>query len=280
MSIHSSSCFVRVFVSLAYLGAACGGLQAQLDSGVTPVPRHDSRIFGILPNYRTIPGTYQNVKPLSSEDKWRLATAEAFDPASFLVAGLFAGMGQVERQFPSWGQGAKGLGRRYGAAFADQAVGDYLTDAAFPVLFHEDPRYFRMGHGAFVRRTGYALGRIAVTRTDAGSNQANYSEFLGNALAAGIANAYNPAEQRTFGNTVQKFGTQLATDALFNVLKEYWPDIHRKLFQKSDRGRLQGPSVRHKPGSIISEEISKDESPCGQRNFVPDQSHHSELAKR
>jgi hypothetical protein len=122
MSIHSSSCFVRVFVSLASLGAASGGLQAQLDSGVTPVPRHDSRIFGILPNYRTVPGTHQNVKPLSSEDKRRLAMAEAFDPASFVVAGVFAGMGQVERQFPSWGQGAKGLGRRYGAAFADQAV--------------------------------------------------------------------------------------------------------------------------------------------------------------
>ena len=277
-SIHSRSWIARAFVGLACLVSASDGLKAQL-AAAPPVLQHDSRIFGILPNYRTV-GTSQNVKPLSSEEKWRLATAEAFDPAAFLVAGVFAGVGQAEHQFPSWGQGAKGLGRRYEAAFADQAVGDYLTGAAFPILFREDPRYFRMGHGAFVRRMGYALGRIAVTRTDAGSNQANYSEFLGNAVAAGIANAYNPAEERTFGNTVQKFGTQLATDALFNVLKEYWPDIHRKLLQRSERGRLQRPSVRQNPGSSVSEETSTYESRSSQRNHVPDQGYGSELAKR
>jgi hypothetical protein len=235
--IHSLLWIVRVLLGSACLAAGASDLKAQDD--LAPPPQHDSRIFGILPNYRTIPGTFQNVKPLSSSEKWGLAKANSFDPASFLVAGLFAGIGQVEHQFPSWGHGGKGLGRRYEAAFADQVIGNYLTEAVVPILFREDPRYFRMGHGGFFPRIGFAMGRIAITRTDAGSNQANYSELLGNAAAAGIANAYNPAAERTAGNTVQKFGTQLAMDALCNVLKEFWPDIRHKLFHGSDRGNLQ-----------------------------------------
>jgi hypothetical protein len=242
VSIYSSSWIVRSLVGSACLVAAAGGLRAQADS-VPPGPQHDSRIFGILANDRTVPGTLQNVKPMSSGEKWRLATRESFDPASFLFAGVVAGIGQAEDHFPSWGQGAKGLGRRYAAAFADQAVGDYLTGAVFPILLRQDPRYFRMGEGAFFRRIGYAVGRIAITRTEAGSNQANYSGFLGNAVAAGIANAYNPAEDRTLENTVQKFGTHLATHALFNVWKEFWPDIRHKLFHGSERGHPQNASL-------------------------------------
>jgi hypothetical protein len=80
-----------------------------------------------------------------------------------------------------------------GAAYADQAIGAYLTDALFPIALHEDPRYFRMGQGRFFRRMTYAVSRVAVTRTDVGSNRINYSEFLGAASAAGIANLYYPA---------------------------------------------------------------------------------------
>jgi hypothetical protein len=222
-----------MWIAKALLGLSCpvasmGVLNAQAGPVQSP-PQHDSRIFGILPNYRTIPDTLEHVEPLSSGEKWKLATMESFDPASFLLAGALAGLGQREHQFPSWGQGAKGYSRRFGAAVADQVVGDYLTGAIFPVLLHQDPRYFRTGHGTLFRRIRYAVGRIAITRTDAGSNQANYSEFLGNAVAAGIANVYIPAADRTVGDTAQKLGMQLATDAFFNVLKEFWPDIHHKL---------------------------------------------------
>jgi hypothetical protein len=220
---------------------AAGGLEAQ--AYLPSIERHDSRILGVLPNYRTIPDKFQNVKPMSGGEKFRLATAQSFDRSSFFVAGLYAGMSQAGNLDPSWGQGAKGFTRRYGAAYADQAIGSYLTAAVFPILFHEDPRYFRTGHGTFFRRMSYAVDRIAVTRTDKGSNQVNYSEFLGTAVAAGISNAYYPANTRTVGNTVQMFGYQLATGALFNVLQEFWPDIQRKLSHKS-AGRAGGPDSK------------------------------------
>jgi hypothetical protein len=100
-------------------------------------PGHDSRIFGVLPNYRTIPDKFQNVKTMSGGEKLRLAAADSFDRSSFCIAGLYAGMSQAGNLDPSWGQGAKGFSKRYGAAYADQAISNYLTAAVgWPTMCH------------------------------------------------------------------------------------------------------------------------------------------------
>jgi hypothetical protein len=229
-----SSC--RSWISRSLLGPAClflvaGGLLAQANP-----PPHDNRILGILTNYHTVPDRYQIVKPLTSGEKLQLAAAASFSPAAMISAGLYAGFGQVENRFPTWGQGGKGFAMRYGAAYADQAIGAYLTDAVFPIILHQDPRYFRMGGDGFVRRMAYAVSRVAITRSDAGLSQVNYSEFLGAATAAGAANLYYPAESRTVGYTMQKFGVQLASGALFNVLREFLPDVRHKLSHQSEPG--------------------------------------------
>jgi hypothetical protein len=231
----------RSWISRSLLGAAClvlaaGGLRAQADQ-----PGHDGGIIGILSNYRTVPDRYQIVKPLTAGEKLQLAAAASFSPAATFSAGLYAGFGQAENRFPSWEQGGKGFAMRYGAAYADQAIGAYLREALFPILLHQDPCYFRMGQGGYLRRMTYAVSRIAVTRTDTGVNQVNYSEFLGAATAAGIANFYYPADSRTVGYTMQKFGVQLASGALFNMLREFWPDVRHKLPHQSELGDPNAP---------------------------------------
>src|SRR5579862_3729753 len=71
-----------MWIAKALLGLTCpvasmGVLNAQAGPVQSP-PQHDSRIFGILPNYRTIPDTLEHVEPLSSGEKWKLATMESF----------------------------------------------------------------------------------------------------------------------------------------------------------------------------------------------------------
>ena len=46
------------------------------------------------------------------------------------------------------------------------------------------------GKGEFWKRTGYALSREVITRGDDGGEHFNTSELAGNAVAAGISNAY------------------------------------------------------------------------------------------
>jgi hypothetical protein len=91
-----------------------------------------------------------------------------------------------------------------------------------------DPRYYQLGKGTFVHRTGYALSRLFITRTDSGHNTFNYGEVLGSGMGAAISTySYHPAADQTFSNTASVWGTQVAYDAIRIVLNEFWPDIRR-----------------------------------------------------
>lgn len=176
-----------------------------------------------------------NVLAISVGEKFRLTAKDSFDPVEIPYIGFVAGIGQAENSEPSYGQGATGYAKRYGTAFADNAVGNFMTEAAFPSMLHQDPRYFQLAKGGFWHRAGYALSRLVVTRTDSGHSQFNYSEIAGNAVAAGIASAYHPAQDRTFSNTMSIWDTQIMWDGLANEAKEFWPDIHRWFQRKKNQ---------------------------------------------
>jgi hypothetical protein len=129
--------------------------------------KQSKRIPWIFPNYRTVNANTQ-LPPLSLKDKFWLATRDSFDYSSFVSAGMTAGVSQANKSYPEFGQGAEGYGRYYWHAVADQEVGNYLTEAIVPVATHEDPRYYTLGHGGFIKRTGYAVSRLLITRTDSG----------------------------------------------------------------------------------------------------------------
>jgi hypothetical protein len=190
----------------------------------------DKRAYGILPNYRTVNGT-EGVEPLTVHRKFWIAAKDSFDYPIYFISGAFAGISQIENTNPSFGQGIKGYAKRYAAGYGDQLIGNMMTEGVFPSLLHEDMRYFRRGTGSTWARTFYALTRILVTRTDAGGTHFNFSEVVGNSTAVAISNAYNP-DTRNASENLEKLGLQLGTDAISNVLKEFWPDVKRKLQQR------------------------------------------------
>lgn len=190
-----------------------------------------NHIFWVIPNYRADENTAE-IKPLTPGAKFKIAFDDSFDPSAYLVAGVLAGLADAQNQYRDYGDGAAALGKYYAAAFADQAIGNMMTEAVFPVVLRQDPRYFVKSKGGFWKRTGYAISREVITRGDNGRSQFNTSEIAGNAVAAGISNAYAPAANRSLGNTTSKWGQQLGLDTFFNVLKEFWPDVRDKLFKQ------------------------------------------------
>jgi hypothetical protein len=192
----------------------------------SPQPQSDKRVLWIIPNYRTVPmpAVYQ---PLTSRQKFNLAAADSFDRGTFALAAAFAGEGQLMKSNPSFGNGIPAYARYFATSYADLAIGDFMTEGIYPSLLHQDPRYFRRGTGSGFARLGYAVGQIFWTHTDSGGTQFNYSEIGGNATAVAISNAYYP-DSRNVSSAVQKFGTQIGIDMASNVLKEFWPDIHKK----------------------------------------------------
>lgn len=205
--------------------------------GQATTPEND-RLFGVLPNYLTVENQAR-VPPLTSGGKYRLVAKNAFDPVIFPFIGFLALVSQAQNSEPEYGQGAAGFGRRYGAAFGDATIGSFMTGAIFPSMFKQDPRYFQLAHGGFKRRAIYSVSRILIARTDSGHGQFNGSEILGNLVAAGISNAYHPAEDRSFVNTLSVWGTDTGWDTMANLAEEFWPDIHRWLKRRFNSGNQE-----------------------------------------
>jgi hypothetical protein len=186
------------------------------------------RVLGVLPNYRTANMT-PDYHPITAKQKITIALKDSFDYPLIGVGALYAGLYQLENSHPQFGQGFKGYLRRFGTSYTDQLVGNMMTEGILPIAFHEDPRYFRIGEGTKWHRTWYALTRIVVTRTDTGAKTFNFAEILGNGVAAGVGLSYY-SDDRDVPDYLQNWGTQLATDAVSQVLKEFWPDIKHRYF--------------------------------------------------
>jgi hypothetical protein len=193
-------------------------------------PVESKRLLFLIPNYRTAP-TMREFAPISAKEKFKIASQDAFDWGTLVVAGMFAAQSQASRSEPSFGQGAAGYARYLGTAGADLVIGNFLTEGVLPSVLHEDPRYFRKGSGSKWSRLGYAMGQIFVTHNDQGHTTLNLSELGGNAGAVAISMAYYPS-QRHAEDAANRFGLQLGIDMGNNVLKEFWPEIRRMLSHK------------------------------------------------
>jgi hypothetical protein len=195
------------------------------------LPLENKRILGIIPNNRTWP-SLTDYKPLTSREKFKIAEEDSFDRGTLILAALFAADAQSTNANRVFGQGVKGYAQYFGASYADFVIGNYMSEAIYPALLHQDPRYFRRGIGSTWSRMGYAVGQTFWTHTDSGRTQFNYSEILGNSTAVAISNLYYQ-DNRSVANSGTKLGMQIGVDMASNVLKEFWPDVSRKFKKHS-----------------------------------------------
>jgi hypothetical protein len=192
----------------------------------------NDRLFYALPNFLTLENAGQ-VPPLTTKEKFKVVLRSSFDYVEYPWYGFLAGISQAENSEPGYGQGAAGYGKRYGAAFADGTIENLLTGAILPSLLKEDPRFFQSSTGSFSHRAWYAASRIFVTRTDSGGERFNFSEIVGSALAAGISTySYHPRGDRNVPNALSVWGTEVGYDTITIVVKEFWPDIRKKISHK------------------------------------------------
>jgi hypothetical protein len=228
MLFHGRVLSVAFFTVLSRLSPG------QAASASNPTQPEDKRILWIIPNYRTSP-SLRPYNPLTAEEKFKIATQDSFDRGTAGLAVLFAGEAQLTNATPEFGQGAKGYGRYMGTSYADFVIGDMMTEAIYPIMLHQDPRYFRRGTGSTWSRLASAAGQIFWTHTDSDHGQFNFSEVIGNSTAVAISTTYYP-NNRTATESVSKLGVQLGVDMAANILKEFWPDINRELSRKHPVG--------------------------------------------
>ncbi len=133
---------------------------------------------------------------LDASEKFHLFTQDSIEPVTFIGAAFDSGVAQAEDHDPSFGQGAAGYAKRYGAALADSVSRDFFHTYLFPVVFRQDPRYYRKLEGNATGRFGHALMHVFVAESDSGGKMPNFSEWLGTSSAVVLSNTYHPGNTR------------------------------------------------------------------------------------
>jgi hypothetical protein len=210
------------------------------------------RVLGILPSFNI---SYRSdAVSLTGWQKIRLAFRTSVDPVSFGVAFLVAGYHEADNDV-GFGWGIKGYGQRAGAAYLDTFDSNMIGNGILPALLHQDPRYFRLGHGSKTHRLLYATAAAFICKHDnTGRWEPNYSNVMGNIAAGAISNLYYPDNNTGVGLTISNGMIVTAEGAVGGIFQEFWPDISRKLLHKDPtHGRDAQANTTADPASTAAQ---------------------------
>jgi hypothetical protein len=188
------------------------------------------RILGIFPSFNT---SYNGdeAATLSAGQKMQLALRSAVDPVTFATGFAVAGLHEAFDSDPGFGWGPGGYFKRAGAAYLDAADGGIIGNGILPAVLHQDPRYFRLGHGSIGHRVLYALAGAYICKHDNTRRwEPNYSNVGGNIISGIISNYYYPAQNSSWEQALSNGFIVTTEGTVTIVLQEFWPDISRKLF--------------------------------------------------
>lgn len=230
------------------------------ESKMTPEEKHrlaqqqleaqtHQRVGGVMAAFNTTQN--REALPLSAGQKFELFFKSATDPWPFLLAGANAGIGQAKDSNPEWGQGIKGYGHRTGAAYGDYVIGNFFGNALLPAWWHEDPRYFQMGHGMPMKRILWAAASCVWSRRDNGSWGPNYANVAGNLIGTSITRVtYYPASTRTVGDTIED-GFVVTFEGIVGAeVIEWWPDaVRRHRRKQAEKLARQDAAAQARSGS-------------------------------
>jgi len=188
------------------------------------------RVFGVVPQFSVT--SQSSLTPLTQGQKFHLFLRGSLDPFTFFSSGFQAGLSQATDEFAGYGQGAVGYAKRYGATFTDQVSSSFFSNYFYSVLFKQDPRYFRIGHGTIKSRVFRAVEQEFVVRKDSGERTFGWENICGAFTSGTLSNAYYPSTDRGVGLTISRSVIAILYGSVGGIFSEFAPDIDRKLFHR------------------------------------------------
>jgi hypothetical protein len=182
--------------------------------------------------------------PLDNIQKTELAWRTTIDPFNLVGAFVLGGLSEIDGSHRGFGWGPGGYAKRVSANYADVVDGTMLAGAVYPILLHQDPRYFRKGAGSIRSRVGHAMLAPFICRGDNLRSQPNFSNLLGNFTAGAISNAYYPAGDRGASLTLINSSIVTLEGSLGNMAMEFSPDVAAWWQRRKGKAHAASPSRR------------------------------------
>jgi hypothetical protein len=203
--------------------------QSQATANPTPAQSKNGTLDLLAGRSRMFPNLASDTRPLTSNQKFVLACQNSVSLFNVFGSAMGAGINQARNADSGYGQGAEGYFKRFGASMAFGASSNLIGTYALASLLRQDPRFFLQHNPSFGEAVKYSVARVVVTKMDSGHRGINWSGILGPLGASALANTYLPADSQGVGPTFSRWGTSLAGSAGTNLLREYWPQINRRL---------------------------------------------------
>ncbi len=169
------------------------------------------------------------VKPLTSREKAWLAVRNVADPFNILTIAGDSAIAVASTPHSPYGPGFAGFGRNVGVSFSQDMTGEFFGTFLIPSIAHEDPHYHRMPDASISRRFLHTIAQVAWTQGDNGHGMVNYSDLVGFAIDEEINDLYVPGLQTGVPATATRYGTDIATAPIDNLITEFLPDIARHI---------------------------------------------------
>ncbi len=216
------------------------------------------RVVGVLPQFNI---SYRSdAASMTAGQKMKLALRSSTDPVAFAAAFVVAGYHEARDDDKGFGWGLQGYGKRSGAAYLDAFDGNIIGNGILPSILHQDPRYFRMGHGTFTHRLLYSLATNVICKHDnTGKWEPNYSNVGGNIISGAISNLYYPSSDSGIGQTFTNGFIVTAEGGVGSVFDEFWPDVSRKVLHRDPTHGLDAQARAAEKARKDAEKQAKQE---------------------
>ena len=175
------------------------------------------------------PDIAANQERLSAGQKFQLFVDNSGSVHTLSWSILGAALGQADNSPTGFGQGWDAYAKRFGASMARGASNEFFGTFVISSVLHLDPRFYPEVKPTLSQAAKYSVQRVFIMRNDEGRDVVAWSRLVGPLMAESLANVYWPERNRTVGDTLFRYGVDLATRAGGNMLREYWPVVYRKL---------------------------------------------------
>jgi hypothetical protein len=141
---------------------------------------------------------------------------------------MLATINQLQDHPLEWDQDLAGFGQRFASRYARLAIRNAIQLSA-DIAFKTDPRYDRCTCSGFRARSGHALKRVLVARTDYGGDMISIRNLAGAYITPMITDQWYPPRLNTWGHKLESGTWFLGWRGATNMLREFWPEISRTL---------------------------------------------------
>lgn len=168
------------------------------------------------------------IEPLTARGKARLAWRNTFSLRAMLNRAMLTGINHWQDSPEEWPGNLEGYGMRFGSRIGRLAVRNAIQ-LSVDVALKTDPRYDRCDCVGFRPRTLHALKRVVVARRDDGGQIFHFSRMAGAYVTPMVTDQWYPDRLNTWGHKMSSGTNFLAFRVLNHMIKEFWPDIRRKV---------------------------------------------------